>query len=273
MNFLKKLSLLLILVLILCVGCSEKTKPVSQTGDEQTKDNSVVNEESTDLESETESKPETPESETNEIKEYYGQALSSSKKNGSVKIYEKPDSKSKVIGTLKDLEMIKLLESVPYGWFKVETDDSKIGYMDARLVRTKEIPPHEYSEKAEGYNLVFTHSDQKLKIYKDGELVKESLGSSGLWDHFTPKGVFELEKKRRGKWAYIPRFEMGFKYWVGFKGVYLFHSVPYDEKKQLLEDEAKKIGQPASHGCIRLPVEMAKYIYENVPAGSKVLIY
>ncbi|WDV45998.1 L,D-transpeptidase family protein [Clostridiaceae bacterium M8S5] len=262
----KKICILLALIMLVSVGCKEKkalvTNVINKAAEKQNEEKKPDKQDDNKTEKEQE-KP----------KEYYGQALSSSRKNGSVKVYEKPDNKSKAICSIKDLEMVKLLETVPYGWFKVEVDDNKIGYMDARRVRAEEIPPHKYSEKADGYNLVFTHSDQKLKIYKDGQLVKECLGSSGLWDYFTPKGVFELEKKRRGKWAYIDRFNMGFKYWVGFKGIYLFHSVPYNKKQELLVEEEKKLGEPASHGCIRLPVEIAKYIYENVPEGSKVLIY
>ncbi|HAH78565.1 MAG TPA: L,D-transpeptidase, partial [Ruminococcaceae bacterium] len=35
---------------------------------------------------------------------------------------------------------------------------------------------------------------------------------------------------------------------------------------------ADKLGEPASHGCIRLPVEDAKWIYDNIPEGTKVVI-
>ena len=173
---------------------------------------------------------------------------------------------------MKDLEEIELIETLPYGWFKVKLKDGSFGYADARYIRSKEIPPHEYTEKVDGYALVFNQDEQLLKIYKGGELVSEAKGSAGIWDSFTPKGVFEIEKGRRGDWFYVKRFEQGMKYWVGFKGTYLFHSLPFTEDKQLIQEEADKLGQPASHGCIRLPVDVAKYIYDNVPAGSLVII-
>jgi len=71
----------------------------------------------------------------------------------------------------------------------------------------------------------------------------------------------------------VERFNVGMKYWVGFRGIWLFHSVPFDRDRNIIPQEAEKLGQPASHGCIRLPVEVAEYVYNNVPDGSLVLIY
>ena len=39
-----------------------------------------------------------------------------------------------------------------------------------------------------------------------------------------------------------------------------------------LEDEAMKLGQPASHGCVRLTVADAKWFYDQVPDGTPVTI-
>lgn len=64
-------------------------------------------------------------------------------------------------------------------------------------------------------------------------------------------------------------------WWVSFKnwGVYLFHSVPMDRQKNIIQKEAEKLGSPASHGCVHLQVEQAKWIYENIPEGTPVHIY
>ncbi|EOD01704.1 L,D-transpeptidase family protein [Caldisalinibacter kiritimatiensis] len=270
-----RLFILLMCMTLLLVGCEnegfqkpnvEETINVVEDDKEASKElNDTANTENDGKNEENKDKE--------EAKKYIGQALDTLEWDKVVEVYKEKSKKSEVIYKMKDLEEIELIETVPYGWFKVRLEDGTEGYVDARYVRTKEVPPHEYNENIEGYALVFTHQDQTLRIYKDGQLVKESIGSSGLWDHFTPRGIFQIEKGRRGKWAYIPRFNQGFKYWVGFKGVYLFHSVPYDKNGQVIQEEAEKLGQPASHGCIRLPVDVAKFIYENVPEGSLVLIY
>ena len=55
----------------------------------------------------------------------------------------------------------------------------------------------------------------------------------------------------------------------------LFHSVPYygAEKDQLETEEFNKLGTPASLGCIRLQIEDCKWIYDECPSGSPVVIY
>jgi len=206
------------------------------------------------------------------VKTYMGQALDTIDKNGIVEIYKEKSMDSEIIHRMNDFEEIELIETLPYGWYKVRLEDGQEGYGDARYIRAVEIPPHDFDEDVEGHALLYTQEDQTLKIYKDGDIVLESKASGGLWDYFTPKGVFEIEKGRRGGWFYVPRFEQGMKYWVGFKGTYLFHSLPFTEDQQLIEEEAEKLGEAASHGCVRLPVDVAKYIYDNVEEGALVII-
>lgn len=203
---------------------------------------------------------------------YEGEALNTIEKNGSTRIYDSKDDNSKVIETIKDYDKVELLETLPYGWFKVRLKNGQVGYADARYIRTDIIPSHKYDENSSEWVIKFSESDQTLKIFKEGKLVLKSIGSSGIRDSFTPKGVFQVEEGRRGEWSYVPRFEQGMKYWVGFKGTYLFHSVPFTEDEEIIKDEEDKLGEPSSHGCIRLPVYIAKYIFDNVPDGSIVII-
>lgn len=283
-----KLILGLIITSLILQGCSEGQKVqkpqqelvaainTEENIKDETKENEVVEEEKDVAQRDIEEQKEQIEQEEKEKKvekKYIGETLDVMHRSGITKIYESADENSNVIRKLKDLEEVELLETIPYGWFKVKLTDGTIGYADARYIRTKEIPPHDYDQNVEGYVLIYTQDDQTLKIYKDGEMVLQSKGSAGLWDSFTPKGIFQIEKGRRGKWFYVERFKQGMKYWVGFKGVYLFHSLPFTKDVELIEEEAEKLGQPASHGCIRLPVDVAKYIYENVPEESLVLIY
>ncbi|MDR1001713.1 MAG: L,D-transpeptidase [Oscillospiraceae bacterium] len=55
---------------------------------------------------------------------------------------------------------------------------------------------------------------------------------------------------------------------------YLFHSVPGDQKKPNAMSNAgyDRLGTRASHGCIRMCVRDAKWIYDNVPVGTKVKV-
>ena len=265
----KNLAIIFILLVFAVTGCKDNVL-VQSNLIETTKADEIEDQKTIEIDKEQNAEKEVIKEEP---KVFVGQALDTIDKDGFTEVYEEKDKKSNIIYKLKDYEEVKLLETLPYGWFKIMLEDGREGYVDSRYVRTKEIPPHEFNEKIEGYVLVFNTDEQILRIYKDGELIKESLASSGTWDHFTPKGIFKIEDGRRGKWFYTPRFKQGGKYWVGFKGTYLFHSVPFTEDGKIIVEENQKLGTPASHGCIRLPVDVAKYIYENIPAGSLVLVY
>ena len=268
----RKLILLLAIVLLV-TGCSlkedapnnEEISTESQVGTGQDASTNQIGEDQDDSTSEV--------VEVEESKIYMGQVLDTNETDGQINIYDTSSYNGNIIDTLKDYEEVELTETVPFGWFKVKLEDGSEGYAEAISIRTEEIPPHEYNKDSSEYVLIFTNEDQTLKIFKNGDLVKESLGSSGGWDSFTPKGIFEIEEGRRGEWSYIERFGVGLKYWVGFRWIYLFHSVPFDKDGNIIVEEAEKIGEPASHGCIRLPVDTAKYIYDNIPVGSIVLIY
>lgn len=120
-------------------------------------------------------------------------------------------------------------------------------------------------------------SDQIVYIKQGDKVVRSMPTSSGLDQHpdnSTPRGEFVIEPER-GEWFYAPQYQQGAKYWVSFKnhGEFLFHSIVMDEKQQIIEEEAKKIGQKASHGCFRMSVEDAKWIYDHIQTGTKVIIH
>jgi lipoprotein-anchoring transpeptidase ErfK/SrfK len=118
----------------------------------------------------------------------------------------------------------------------------------------------------------------KQRIYiKDGDqILKEMVTSSGLDtnpDNTTPRGTFQI-LPYRDTWFYNPQVQEGAMYWVAFKGTeFLFHSVPMDQNQHIIESEAQKLGHKASHGCFRLSLADAKWFYDNIPVGTKVVIH
>lgn len=56
-----------------------------------------------------------------------------------------------------------------------------------------------------------------------------------------------------------------------FKEGYYYHSVLYDPTGSYLIDA--RLGQALSHGCIRLDPSNAKWIYDNIPLGTTVIIH
>jgi len=116
-------------------------------------------------------------------------------------------------------------------------------------------------------------SPQKVVVYRGSKAIRSMPASGGLPgpDNETPLGSFYI--KDRGHSFFSERFGEGALYWVRIKDNYLFHSVPRDREGNIIQEELEKIGFPASHGCIRLKDEDAKWFYENVPAGTLVIIH
>ena len=54
----------------------------------------------------------------------------------------------------------------------------------------------------------------------------------------------------------------------------MFHSVLYKEKDgPVTQSSVNNLGRKASHGCIRLSVEDAKWINQNCPSNTKIIVY
>lgn len=107
---------------------------------------------------------------------------------------------------------------------------------------------------------------KKEDTYKPYKVFLCSAGKS------TPVGKFHIYEKRR--WYALVESTWG-QYSARFKGPYLFHSVPYDraDPATLFNEEFNKLGKTASHGCIRLAVQDAKWIYDNCGMGTEVAVY
>jgi lipoprotein-anchoring transpeptidase ErfK/SrfK len=78
----------------------------------------------------------------------------------------------------------------------------------------------------------------------------------------------------RGTWFYNRAEQEGAEYYVSWEnhGEFLFHSVAMDKDGNVIELEAEKLGQKASHGCFRLTMPNAKWIYDHIPVKTKVVI-
>lgn len=114
-------------------------------------------------------------------------------------------------------------------------------------------------------------ADQRVYVKSNGMVIYEMIASTGM-DGSTPTGDYTIDGYR-GDRFYNAGEGMGARYWVGFIGAtYLFHSVPTDANGDYIASEAAKLGRPASHGCVRLSVDDAKWFYEQIPDGTPVQI-
>lgn len=146
-------------------------------------------------------------------------------------------------------------------------DDHQIREEDTGVVAKSRLP----------YYIRVNRLKNTVTIYTEGSNgtyslpYKAMICSVGL-DNRTPLGTFTISDKY--KWRLLVGDVYGQYATRIYKGI-MFHSVPYNTKNpgDLKEGEYNKLGQPASHGCIRLAVVDAKWIAENCPKGTIVEIY
>ena len=88
----------------------------------------------------------------------------------------------------------------------------------------------------------------------------------------TPIGTFRTSNVKH-RWHYL--FGSRGQWTTQITGDILFHSLPYTtfDNRTMFPGEYNKLGSWASAGCVRLRAIDAKWIYDNIPAGTQVTIY
>ena len=104
------------------------------------------------------------------------------------------------------------------------------------------------------------------------EQVQQFTCSTGLGNS-TPRGIF-LDGYPANRWHYFKKFDCWAQYSFEIEGNILFHSVLYSDKDvdTLRKGSVYALGSPASHGCIRLSVKNAKWLFEHCKKGTLVIV-
>ena len=127
------------------------------------------------------------------------------------------------------------------------------------------------------YYITVNRAKCQVMVYaKDGANgytipVKTFACSVGMPSTPTPVGTFRTSQKLRWHTLMGPSYG---QYCTRIVGGVLFHSVAGSNmtSHNLSAAEYNKLGSPASHGCVRLCVRDAKWIYDNCALGTTVTI-
>ena len=136
----------------------------------------------------------------------------------------------------------------------------------------------ESEEFVNAYKFVIDVSDQRVYVYQwNGSdystFVGEMVCSTGMKSTPTPLGTYQAAGPTgTGEWYWFKEYECYAKWATRIVGGILFHSIPYSKGKVMNKTAKKKLGRPASHGCVRLKVDHALWIYENCTPGTTVVV-
>ena len=107
--------------------------------------------------------------------------------------------------------------------------------------------------------IIVSIPEQTLYVYRNGVRIGRSTVSTGKSGHRTPTGVFTILQKNEKHTSSI------------YKGA----SMPYMERLTwtgVALHAGNLPGYPASHGCVRLPLDFAQKLYTVTDKGTTVVV-
>jgi lipoprotein-anchoring transpeptidase ErfK/SrfK len=133
------------------------------------------------------------------------------------------------------------------------------------------------TEASLGTAVVIMRESKRLRLFRNGKLVRTFGVATGQSSFPTPIGNFEITTLQRNPWWYPPPSDwaadadpvppgpgnpLGTR-WMGISAPYVgIHGTP----------DAASIGYSASHGCVRMRIPEAEWLFQQVEIGTPVYI-
>lgn len=110
---------------------------------------------------------------------------------------------------------------------------------------------------------------QKMSYLVAGIVWKEFSVSTGKASMPTPKGIYKIINKSKKAWSNT--YKLWMPYWLGLgHGQFGIHELPLWPSGY--REGENHLGKPVSHGCIRLGIGAAEYLFNRVSVGVPVEI-
>lgn len=150
----------------------------------------------------------------------------------------------------------------------MQADTDGDGFTDGQEVEAGFNPARAGNEKLD-ISLHLNLKEQKLDYRLNNLTWKSFSVSTGKASMPTPKGEFEILNKIEKAWSRT--YGLWMPYWLGLNSPSIgIHELPVWPNGY--REGENHLGIPVSHGCIRLGVNSAAYVYERVAVGTKVII-
>ena len=113
--------------------------------------------------------------------------------------------------------------------------------------------------------IIISIDNQQLYRFEDGRIISTHPVSTGVAGHRTPPGDYAVRRKSPKAWS--NKYECMMLNWMAitYDGQFGIHAL---QGRSYL----RRLGKPASHGCIRLSHEDARVMYEWADIGTPVTI-
>lgn len=206
----------------------------------------------------------------------YGYSITSDGKFGASTEWAVRDFQYKhnitIDGSVSD-QTIKLLEQSPTNDTVVNSNVTPDSNSDVQAFKataentanTNDTPT--YTK----FFIITSLSQQRVYVFNgephNWKLINTFQCTSGSAETPTVTGRFYVEGKGL---AFKTDNDIICKYYTQIQGNYLFHSILFDKNGNVVDGT---LGASLSHGCVRLAVQNAKYIYDTVPMGTGIWIY
>lgn len=120
-----------------------------------------------------------------------------------------------------------------------------------------------------GKAIYLDRKHQRVYFYVDGRQIDKCKCSTSRT--LPRRGTYHMKRKRRQSWSFNGAVTF---YWqviftVGPHGHNIaFHSIPVNHSGH----EIAPVGQPVSHGCVRLPYKKAKWLYRWINKKTPIVV-
>ena len=191
------------------------------------------------------------------------------------------------IGEFKEGEVVEIVRDRAFAWYLVKSEDGQQGWVSADSLSIPGDPETNMEQLPQAVLEAFVNTgglssktDHLVWVDLDRQLTHVFTGKEGAWSlkrtmpsstgkNISPTLRGRHEIAERGTWFFSPFLGRGGKYWVQFSGPYMFHSLPMDEDRNIVD---YTLLERRSAGCIRLSMEDSEWFYSFIKRGSTVYV-
>ena len=151
-------------------------------------------------------------------------------------------------------------------------------FAELALSKNKYVPPAVSAAKQtvqfephimEGKYIDVSISKQLMTVFENGTQVNQFKVSTGKVGMPTPLGEYKVQRKETNHWSV--KYKLWMPYSMNFTGGYYIHELPYWTNGY--REGESHLGIRVSHGCVRLGIGPAKYVFDWAEIGTPIYIH